>query len=611
MKLKNRDIAEKLKDAFKKAGVELPTKQSKKIKNESGSSLKNSKRVNQKKRKYDGSLRGSKSEKCINNRAFNNRKIKNIKLNVQARNLGDGLPSSDAIRDAYGSLAKVGYQNNRAKSRSPERTYLKTRKGVQFKVNPIFSQGADGSSKTVIDERLSVTQISPGGDIEVQLVIGLDLGSSMTKVIIGDPDHNRFYAVPFCSESRNPYLIPTSISKDDANCIIIDGKDSPNVERNIKLNLMERGDDETIINLAGYIAQIVRHSMRWFLTVHADVYRGMKIFWTMALGLPVDSVRQPELEERFRIAAISGAQAAISQESISVHNLGDFVEKVREDLIRLENNGSASYFEELGGEPGVVAVVPEIAAQVVGFFRSRRWESKRPISFLVDIGAGTVDSAVFSLVDAVQGGKELAFCAFSCSVAELGVIKLHQDRIDWLHENLPDDLPQREDVVTFLEDLKNLNMGTITVPGNIDDYICHVDIVTGESNIDPDRHFKRQLSEKVYQDVLLRAKRKSERDSAWGCLRTMVCGGGGRSAFYQEFIQSLSRDSSFTFQHEVLEKPLNLDAPGLPASEFDRLSVAYGLAQGTQWEYMWPESIGEIRYQSGGRKGDFVSKEMV
>ncbi|MBV1928281.1 MAG: hypothetical protein KUG81_02060 [Gammaproteobacteria bacterium] len=485
------------------------------------------------------------------------------------------------------------------------------KESFHFEQNPIFKPNFRDSHRAIIDERPCVTQISPGSDIEVQLVIGLDLGTSMTKVVIGDPDQKRFYAVPLSPESENPYLISTSILRDELHNIIIDTGDSPNVLRNIKLDLMEKRSNEAIIHLAGYVAQIVRHSIRWFCSEHADDYRGMHLFWTMAMGLPVDSARQPELESHFRIAAIAGAQAAISQESIAIDNLGVLVKQVEEDLINQKEKGATSCFEELGGDPGVVVVVPEIAAQMVGLFRSRRWERNKPISFLMDVGAGTVDSAVFSLVDAMQDGKELAFCAFTCNVSELGVIKLHQDRIDWLHENLPEDLPEREAVVAFLANLKRFNGASIAVPGNIDDYINHVEIVRGKSNLDPDRLYKNKLGDKVYQGVLQGAKRKSEGDSAWSSLRTMICGGGARSAFYREYIHGISKNSSFNLQLEALEKPNNLDAPSLPATEYDRLSVAYGLAQGTQWEYRWPESMEEIRYRKKDRVETFISKDMI
>ena len=91
----------------------------------------------------------------------------------------------------------------------------------------------------------------------------------------------------------------------------------------------------------------------------------------------------------------------------------------------------------------------------------------------------------------------------------------------------------------------------------------------------------------------------------------MICGGGARSAFYREYIQRISESSSFNLKVEVLEKPNNLDAPGLPSTEYDRLSVAYGLAQGTQWEYRWPESMEEIRYKRKDRVEGFISKDMV
>ena len=610
MKIKNREMANKIRDAFKKAGIVLPAKQENPVGKESKKKYSSTKPINSKPRKADQSVRNRQVVSKNANRVKAH-KQRNPKPKNQPKYVDDSSPSCAAIRDAYGSASKGNPENNKKKCQAPEQTIIKARSGFDFEPNPIFNQKGSDSHSTIIDERPCVTQISPGSDIEVQLVIGLDLGTSMTKVIIGDPDQKRFYAVPLSSGSENPYLISTSTIKDQRHNIIIDTGDFSNALRNIKLDLMENRSNEAIIHLAGYVAQIIRHSIRWFLSAHADDYRGMHLFWTMAMGLPVDSARQPELESRFRIAAIAGAQAAISQESIAVANLGILVKQVEEDLDNQEVNGTPSCFEELGGDPGVVVVVPEIAAQVIGLFRSRRWESKKPISFLMDVGAGTVDSAVFSLVDAMQEGKELAFCAFSCNVSELGVINLHQDRIDWLQENLPEDLPEREEVIDFLANLKRFDCASIPVPGNIDDYINHVEIVRGKSNLDPDRRYKDQLWNNVYEGVLRAAKRKSEADSAWSSLRTMICGGGARSAFYREYIQRISESSSFNLKVEVLEKPNNLDAPGLPSTEYDRLSVAYGLAQGTQWEYRWPESMEEIRYKRKDRVEGFISKDMV
>ena len=610
MKIKNREMANKLKDAFRDAGIELPAKNDKPVKNKKKISRNSSRSV---KATPPQVVVSHNSSSTVGDKPSptKTRNSKKATQRIQKAHR-DGLPSYFAIQEAYGSSQKSQKGGSGdVSSQPPTQTTLRAKDGIKFKPNPAFVQKMVDSRLIVVDEGPCATQLSQESDIEVQLVIGLDLGTSTTKVVIGDPDQKRFYAVPLSPGSDNPYLISTSIHKDELHNIIIDTGDSPNALRNIKLNLMERGSNEAIIHLAGYVAQIVRHSIRWFLSAHADDYRGMHLFWTMALGLPVDSARLHRAELRPRAVDIAGAQAAISQESIAATNLGVLVKQVEEDLINQRASGTTSCFEELGGDPGVVVVVPEIAAQVVGLFRSRRWERKRPISFLMDVGAGTVDSAVFSLVDAMQEGKELAFCAFSCNVSELGVIKLHQDRIDWLQKNLPKDLPEREEVVTFLANLKRLNGASIAVPGNIDNYINHVEIVRGKSNIDPDRRYKGQLGDKVYQGVLRGAKRKSEGDRAWSSLRTIICGGGARSAFYRDYIQGISENSSFNLQIEVLEKPRNLDAPGLQSTEYDRLSVAYGLAQGTQWEYRWPESMEEIRYKKKDAQEGFISKDMI
>ena len=604
MKAKNREMANKFKDAFKKAGIELPTKKDKPVKNKPPNDRKSAKSV------QAISLRADQPD---HNRQANSKNI----IQAKPRNpkiykrINDGSPSLAAIREAYGSSSTEKSDSNKAKNQEPAQTILKSREGIRFEPNPVFNQKVADTSRIIINEGPCSTQLSLGGDIEVHLVIGLDLGTSTTKVVIGDPDNKRFFAVPFSLESANSYFVPTAIFVDAANNIVISTGDNPEIQRDIKLDLMQEKDCMAIVHLAGYIAQSVRHSMNWFLSTHADDYRGMRLFWTMAMGLPVDSVRQFELENRFRLAAIAGAQAAISQEAINRSNLDRLVKQVEADLANQKATGASSCFEELGGDPGVVVVVPEIAAQVVGLYRSLRWDPEKPISFLMDIGAGTVDSAVFSLVDAMQKDKELAFCTFSCNVSELGVIKLHLERIDWLISNLPEDMPDRQEIIQFLTNLRCLDPASAPVPGKIDDYINHIKIVPGKDNHDPDRKYRHQLGDNVYKGVLLKAKRKNESGGAWSSLRTMICGGGARSAFYRQYVQNITNTSSFNLQVEVLERPNNLEAPGLPSAEYDRLSVAYGLAQGTQWEYRWPEGMEEIGYRKKDASEVFISKDLV
>lgn len=577
MKIKNSEIVNKLKAAFRRAGIDLPGSRHKPEKNRPRESSHSSRSV----------------------QTFSDRKrLPDSDKQTQAENTASAT---------HNRLKKTAHRNSIGNDGSPS---IKARPSVSFK--PSFDEMSK-SRRITIDESPCKTQLAHRSDIEVQMIIGLDLGTATTKVVIGDPDNRQFFAVPFVSEPAtvSDYLAPTAILQDAENNVIIDSADSLGIRRDIKLNLMReentKNTDAAVLHMAGYIAQIVRYSLRWFISEHADQYRDTKLLWTLALGLPADSARQQALEQRFRLAAITGAQAAISDATrINSADLGTLLDQVKSDRDRF-------YKRKLGTGKGIIAVVPEIAAQVVGFYRSRRWDPNRPISFLMDIGAGTLDAAVFSLTDFDQdSGSELSFNCFTCRVSELGVLGLHKKRIEWLVNNLPADLSDRERIVKYLNKLKQLNGATTAVPDNIDDYINHIEIISGAANKNPDQEYKDRLDENVYKDVLLAARPKAK-PGEWKCLRAMICGGGARCSFYESFINYYARENN-TFvklEPETPESPENLQALGLPSSEYDRLSVAYGLAQGTQWSYRWPDSIGNIDCDPKDNRDAFISKDMV
>ena len=576
MKIKNSKIVNKLKAAFRKAGIDLSDSRHKPEKNRPQESSHSS---------------GS----------------------AQTFSDWKGLPDSDQQTQAentasatHNELKKTAHRNSVGNDGDPP---IKVRPDVSFK--PSFNM-APKSRRITIDQGSCKTQLARHSDIEAQMVIGFDLGTATTKVVIGDPANTQFFAVPFVSEPAtiSDYLAPTAILQDAENNIVIDSADNPKILSDIKLNLIRAenaGITDAVLHMAAYIAQIVRYSLRWFISQHADQYRDTKFIWTLALGLPADSARQQTLEQRFRLAAITGAQAAISDATrINSADLGTLLHQVKSDRDRF-------YDRELGTGEGIIAVVPEIAAQVLGFYRSQRWDLSRPISFLMDIGAGTLDAAVFSLTDFDKdSGSELNFNCFTCRVSELGILRLHSERIEWLINNLPADLSDREQAVKYLNKLKQLNGATAVVPGNVDDYINHIEIISGATNKNPDQKYKDRLYENVYTSVLLAARPKAK-PFEWKNLRAMICGGGAKCGFYTSFIDHYARENN-TFvklKPEPPEPPEDLKAPGLPSSEYHRLSVAYGLAQGTQWSYRWPDSIGNIDYDPKDYRDAFISKDMV
>ena len=588
---KNDEMANKLKGAFLQVGKELPSTPPKVQAAYTSSKIVESK----------PNTNGKNSKKSHRHKSIQKPR------SSRTRNSGGSI-FDEAILSVYKGSNPDRPVSAVKKSRLPEKSSIELISGVSFNPAIYPGQALEKIGQKIINELSCATQQSEFSSTEVQLVIGLDLGSSTTKVVIGDPDRKRFFAVPFSPSSDNPYLISTAIREDFSGDLIIDTGNDPRIQRNIKLMLMQEDSHQNLGLMAGYIAQIVRYSINWFVAAHSDEYRGIRFFWNMALGLPVDSVRQQELERRFRLAAIVGAQCAISTGPIRMDTVSGTMTKVKLALAEQVLPENSFSFEEFGTEYGIVAVVPEIAAQVVGLYKSRRWDTKRPISFLMDIGAGTVDAAVFSLVDPVGEGAELRFCAFSCAVSELGIVNLHLSRIDWLLEKLPQGMQDREEIVEFLYRLRDLNGYSLTIPSSIDDYVNCVKIVRGEDKSVPDNKYLLELWKKIVGDVLVKGKRKNEINSTWGSLRTLVAGGGSRSELYARFISSISSETSFKLQVEPLEKPENLETFGLPLNEYDRLSVAYGLAQGTQWEYLWPEELEDLPRRVKDFSGNYIEK---
>ena len=63
-------------------------------------------------------------------------------------------------------------------------------------------------------------QLYDGVRGETDLVMGIDFGTSNTKVVIMEPGSRRAYAIPFARNTDNPYLIPSRVAKLNGNYVI-------------------------------------------------------------------------------------------------------------------------------------------------------------------------------------------------------------------------------------------------------------------------------------------------------------------------------------------------------------------------------------------------------
>lgn len=397
-------------------------------------------------------------------------------------------------------------------------------------------------------------------------MLGLDLGTSCSKVVIGDPGwKNKSYAVSFGNGDRkiSAWLHPTRFSD----------------ESNLKMRLMnDPASDQVRDLLACYLANVIRHSRSWFDSNGPADYRRRGSRWSLNLGFPDKSVKGSRLASAYsEVATVAVALAsALDPPSPELASRVRRRERVIEPFI----------------PPSRVSLYPEIAAQLAGYVNSPH--RKRGNLLLIDVGAGTLDVSTIILH---EDGDRDVISFHVCEVAPLGVLRLYEARRHALEDVQPG-------CVKF--PVHHFADGSQAVPERLSGLVHR-------SALDLENAF-RHASDRFTEDVLAVAWSCLARFRAsqlkvhanpafdpWGDnLRFFLSGGGCRSPFYKNQLangpledklaanftrwhpeRSRRRSSRQGFILEPLPLPGNLENfPDSLRSDFDRLSVAYGLALG-------------------------------
>jgi hypothetical protein len=408
---------------------------------------------------------------------------------------------------------------------------------------------------------------------EREVVVGLDFGTSTVKAVIADRSTGHAYAVPFSlALGLNRYLLPSRVHESTAG-FHLDVATGSVTYRDLKLGLLARPDTPQMIRATAFLALALRHVRDWFLSEHAAAYRQSKLVWNLRLGQPatVNMVgHQADVFRQLGMAAwCASFEAGASVRLVTVQRALDRAREL--------NDGSVA---KVPIEEIELKVVPEIAAQIYGFVKSRRFDpNARNLYLMVDVGAGTVDAAIFHVKK--KGGK-WDFEFYTCTVQPYGAMNLHRTRLDWWAKALAG-----SDAGAKLEDaIAAARFPTDRVavlPISVADYVAGVQVSYSNVAHDPDEDFfiKKVVSQ-VRGESYWRAWKEGflSQDDLRG-LPAFLCGGGSRMPFYGRLKKELKRMPSYTWLHAEFEPfapPGELEAPGLMPADYDRLSVAFGLS---------------------------------
>ena len=411
-----------------------------------------------------------------------------------------------------------------------------------------------------------------------ELVIGLDFGTSSTKVVVADRTMNAAYAVPFMdSVGVASYLLPSALLETAGSLYALSGPGKRHADLKLSM-LSDLADERACSRVCAFLALTIRHVRAWLYDSKGDQYLRAEILWTLAIGQPADQAASEHHRRHFEHLAKVAWRLAGDDGPVGVDAaLRTWRQRAELDLD-----------DELEVRP-----MAELSAQIHGFVSSSHFDVRQPnIYLLVDVGAGTVDASLFH-VQKDRGGT-VSFDFFTHAVELLGAANLNRARLAWWQGQLRDvqgllepgndQLADRiADTVAELERMKLPTEFRGRYPESYRSYVKGVEVGFEGGAESPDDCFYRQVRNQVAGKVLYGAwKQQLLTQEAVRGMPFFLCGGGGRHPFYAALKSRLQKTDGCTWLNAIpreLALPTNISAPGVAHGDYDRLSVAYGLSQ--------------------------------
>ena len=255
-------------------------------------------------------------------------------------------------------------------------------------------------------------------DYSDHIIVGLDIGTSATKVIFRDHNKNQAYAIKLTTDKDNPFIIPSRVFINQST-YSLSGKE--NALRNFKLDLLENPKNhKAMLSITAFIALVFRLSINIFFSDAGKMYAQSEIDWEVNIGVPADSMQNHELLKVFKVAGIAGLNLGFTSYDVTEHNIKLYIDHVKKGLINYDD----SKFNVL--EPDMVNVVPELTAQIQSFLKSRKWDKRKNSMMLVDVGGSTVDTCYFVITEA---DYETQHNIYKAEVWQKGALILHDGRV--------------------------------------------------------------------------------------------------------------------------------------------------------------------------------------
>ena len=397
------------------------------------------------------------------------------------------------------------------------------------------------------------------GPETTDLVVGLDFGTVCTKVVIRSPFAfgARATAVQFPGgDRRGRYLLPTILQEKNGRLDLGEPTAAGSrVRGDMKVSLMDQPSSaDARARAAAYLGLVLRSARQWFLHTQRKVYGRFRLRWALNLGIP--SAGYDDEDVRAAFGAVGRAAWGLS---------------LRPDGWTLEAARAA--IDGAGSERDFVAtaVIPEIAAEVVGYAQSKH--RRDGLHVMLDVGGSTIDICGFVLHSA--DGEDDRYDLLTALVERLG---LHE--IDRRRRRAVEREGER-----FRFAVSAAPSPFEAVPAAGRSYVDRPSRRLAEILDDIDEEYTRQCANAVMRVLMDLRKRRDPGSPHWESgLPIFIGGGGGRFELVTEALRQsgarLGRAIASTggIRSERLPAIEALSNTNIAGDIAGRLDVAYGLS---------------------------------
>lgn len=252
------------------------------------------------------------------------------------------------------------------------------------------------------------------GGREMDIVIGLDFGTSYTKAAVGMRD--QIFPVSWEGLSATPdkHLLPSEYSElGDGSCHVGQAPGVPfeRVHQKLKQPLINPAVSSACIAEASvFVTLVLRYIRAWVYQTHGGKIGTNRIRWLLNIGAPSNGLETGRLKAAYTKLGRMAWELSLSGGGITLANAYDLAAK------KIPNSVSRDLFG--------MSVLPEFVAQIAGYVQSSQ---RRPgLHALVDVGGGTLDVVTFIVH---QRDDEDVFPFLVPEIRAWGTQMLYQNRL--------------------------------------------------------------------------------------------------------------------------------------------------------------------------------------